>query len=249
MRRGPSLSASVPPSWGPRMLLNRVPSTAGDQLCSSHPQGSSVPVGLRRRHGASRRNILFTVGKVEALHLYLRGLKRAEETLPPTARPSLTARQSRRGPRESPGCGGAMRSPPLPAGPEGCPREAAPSGGSVKPVGRVAWAPPQGPGWTCSPRPLYPQRPPPAEPPGAREQCGSGTCSWNSPPRCGLSGGEDTRAWTARTHPPSARGSPPSLSVWLRTGPRTSQRTGRERCAEAGACAQASGVFCHKCGP
>lgn len=38
-------------------------------------QGSSLPVGLRGWCGASGRNILFTVGKVEAFQLHLSGLE------------------------------------------------------------------------------------------------------------------------------------------------------------------------------
>lgn len=42
---------------------------------SPNPQGSSLPVGLRGWCGASGRNILFTVGKVEAFQLHLSGLE------------------------------------------------------------------------------------------------------------------------------------------------------------------------------
>lgn len=41
----------------------------------------------------------------------------------------------------------------------------------------------------------------------------TGTRRWDSRHRCALSRGEETRAWTARTHPPSAQGSPPSIRV------------------------------------
>lgn len=42
---------------------------------SPNPRGSSLPVGLRGWCRASGRNILFTVGKVEAFQLHLSGLE------------------------------------------------------------------------------------------------------------------------------------------------------------------------------